>query len=258
MIDLNAASATTADFFHSNCNRSFADGGWHLSWQVQLSVIPQTYLFIIFTFPALSMFSQSRSSMMACTSIGRSTSTPLLMLSSAPLRLLILLLLLVHITVTSSLVRLTFVTHVNVVSLISVMSQFFGEASTLMFTVSGMHTVVFGLGHIFCSIISSGCLGSVTSLLRKEKRIQSQTPRKVYKLESMLCRHAAQNKNALIKNFNWTKTNCPKHIFLIDCHQPIGKYDNNQWQWSMCVCCVTSILCRHIHELLVRSIPATC
>lgn len=102
---------------------------------------------------------------MACTSIGRPTSTPLLMLSFAPLRLLILLLLLVHITVTSSLVRLTFVTHVNVVSLISVMSQFFGEASTLMFTVSGMHTVVFGLGLIFCSIISSGCLGSVTSLL---------------------------------------------------------------------------------------------
>ena len=139
---------------------------------------------------------------MACTSIGRSTSTPLLILSFVPLLLLILLLLLVAITVTSSLVRLTFVTHVDVVSLISVMSQFFGEANTWTFTVSGMHTVVFGLGLIFCSIRSSGCLGSVTSLLQKEKRIQSETSRKVYKYKSMLCRHAAETKNALIKNFN--------------------------------------------------------
>lgn len=133
---------------------------------------------------------------MACTLIGMSTSSTLLMLT-----LLFLFLLLVHITVTSSFVLLTFVTHVNVVSLISVMSQFSGEVNTWMFTVSGMHTVVFGLRLILCSIISSGCLGSVTSLLRKQKCIQSETSKKV-KYKSMLCRHAAQTKNALIKNFN--------------------------------------------------------
>lgn len=122
-----------------------------------------TYLFIFCIFSVPSTFSH-RSILMASPSISRSPSVLLLMLIFLPVRLLLLLSLLVPITVIFSFVVLTFVTHVFVATfVVVVMYHFFGDTCT--FSISVMHMVVYGLGVIHCTIISSCCLGLVRLLL---------------------------------------------------------------------------------------------
>lgn len=109
---------------------------------------------------------------MAATSIGRLPSTLLLMPIVLPLGLLFLLLLIVCMMIIFGFVILTFVIHITVASFISlVMYHLFVEINICVFTISVLHMVAYSLGVIVfegCSIISSGCLGLVTSLLWKE------------------------------------------------------------------------------------------
>lgn len=129
------------------------------------------HLLSIFIFTVPSTSSPSSSGLTASTSIRRSPSILLLMLNLLPLRLLFLLLLLLLLVVTVSSVILTFVTHVIVASFIAVVTHhFFGDANSCTFTTSVTHVVACGLGVI--AVVSSGCLGPVTSLLWRENALK--------------------------------------------------------------------------------------